>query len=141
MAIAFAVLVTNAFQLAFFYGTSFEKVKTFLAENSGSIELGTAGIAGVMFFQVLSVRTAGFQVIDVKRREPGKTPEITSERLFFCVAASVAGWLCGRHTAQVDRRATCSDSCFRRETAGWPTSSGWCGDSCSGWRRTRSSQL
>lgn len=66
----FAVLVTNAFQLGFFYGTSWTRVRSdlrTLAADTGVAELTQAGVAGVIFFQVISCRSAGFQVLDIKR--------------------------------------------------------------------------
>lgn len=68
---AFAVVATNAFQLAFLFGTSIDKVRTDMDEASasfGAAPLGPAQLGAVALFQVLSCRSAGFQVIDIKRR-------------------------------------------------------------------------
>ena len=69
-AVAAAVLLTNAFQLVFFYATSVVRVSSDLRDlaTAQSLPLPTAGaVRTVMFFQVISVRSAGFQVVDLKR--------------------------------------------------------------------------
>ena len=69
-AVAFAVVVVTAFQLVFFYATSFDMVNAdldALCASFGVPPMSRAQVGTVIFFQVISVRSAGFQAIDVKR--------------------------------------------------------------------------
>ena len=70
IAIAAAVLLTTVFQLIFFYATSMDKVAgdlNDLADAQGVPRPSRNVVRTVIFFQVISVRSAGFQVIDLKR--------------------------------------------------------------------------
>jgi Trk-type K+ transport system membrane component len=70
LAIATAVLVTTVFQLIFFYATSSDKVTgdlNDLADAQGVPRPSRAAVRTIIFFQVISVRSAGFQVLDLKR--------------------------------------------------------------------------
>jgi hypothetical protein len=69
-AVAAAVLLTTIFQLVWFFGTSLDKVTgdlNDLAAAHGVASPSMNTVRTVMFFQVISVRSAGFQVIDLKR--------------------------------------------------------------------------
>jgi Trk-type K+ transport system membrane component len=70
VAVAAAVALTNAFQLAFFYATSVDRVSSDLRDLAVAQSLplpSASAVRTVMFFQVISVRSAGFQVVDLKR--------------------------------------------------------------------------
>ena len=70
VAIAAAVASTTIFQLVFFYATSMDKVTgdlNELAAAQGVPPPSRNAVRTIMFFQIVSVRSAGFQVIDLKR--------------------------------------------------------------------------
>jgi Trk-type K+ transport system membrane component len=63
-AVAVAVLTVTLFQLVFFLATSWDMVHADVAPNN---ELSRTETSAVIFFQVISTRSAGFQVVDIKR--------------------------------------------------------------------------
>jgi hypothetical protein len=63
-AVAVAVLTVTLFQLVFFLATSWDMVHADVAPNN---QLSRTETSAVIFFQVISTRSAGFQVVDIKR--------------------------------------------------------------------------